>query len=241
MNEIHALTLASMQHDMARLDQVASNLANATTPAYQRQVVVARAFTDALAQAEGARPAQVLTDSRPGSLQTTGRPLDIALQGEGYLEVLTQQGPAYTRRGNLAVDARGRLTTSQGHPIMAATGDLQMSGRHPLIDGNGNVSEVLPDGTTARLGRLKVVRFEAGAALARLGDGLHLAPEGQAPAPVPEPEVAIRQGALENANVNTAREMVELMQTMRHFETLHRVVQGYDEMVGGAVRRLTEN
>lgn len=237
MNEIYTLGLASLQHDMARVDAVAANLANVSTPGYKRQVVATRAFAD---QVDGAQAAAVLTDTRAGTLRTTGQPLDLVLAGDGWFEVLTDQGPAYTRRGNFSVDARGRLVTAQGHAVMGKSGELQLAGRTPTIDAAGNVSEILSAGDApVPVGQLKVLRFEPGQSLQRLGDGL-VAP-AERMLPVEDHEVQLRQGALENANVNTTHEMVDLIQTMRHFESVHRVVQGYDEMVGGAVRKLSES
>ena len=246
MQEIFALALTSMQNDMARLDQVALNLANVATPGYKRQVLAVQPFAEAMrgAAAQAGAPetaaSAVVSDLRTGTLKTTGQPLDLALAGEGYFEVLTDSGPAYTRKGDFTVDARGRLVTAQGFPVMGKGGDIRLAGRAPTIDEAGNVSEAATDGSAAAVavGQLKVVRFDKSQALRRLGDGL-LAP-GEGMAVLADGEVRLRQGALENSNVNATREMVDLMQAMRHFETMHRVVQGYDEMIGGAVRKLGE-
>ncbi|HSV48017.1 MAG TPA: flagellar hook basal-body protein [Ramlibacter sp.] len=244
MQEILALTLTSLQHDMARLDHVALNLANVATPGYKRQVLAVQPFAEAMrgaaAQAGATEPAAVVSDLRTGTIKTTGQPLDLALAGDGYFEVLTDSGPAYTRKGDFTVDARGRLVTAQGFPVMGKGGDIRLSGRAPTIDEAGNVSEAATDGSGAAVavGQLKVVHFDKSQALRRLGDGL-LAP-GEGMALLADGEVRLRQGALENSNVNATREMVDLMQAMRHFETMHRVVQGYDEMIGGAVRKLGE-
>jgi flagellar basal-body rod protein FlgF len=241
MQEVFALTLASMRNDMARMDHVALNLANVSTPGYKRQVVATRPFIDALQDAQGLQLSEVLTDTRAGTVKSTGQPLDLALAGEGFFEVMTAKGPAYTRAGSFNVDARGRLVTSQGYPVMGKNGDIHLTGRSPTVDSAGNVSEAgATDGSqqATPIGQLKVVRFDKSEDLQRLGEGLFAAGEGMTL--IPEADVQIRQGALENANVNTTREMVDLIQTMRHFETMHRVVQGYDEMIGAAVRKLTE-
>lgn len=240
MQEIFALTLASMQQDMVRLDQVALNLANVATPGYKRQVVAARPFADVLQDAQAAQAPAVLTDARAGTARSTGQPLDLALTGVGYFEVLTEKGPAYTRVGNFSVDPRGRLVTSQGYPVMGKNGDIHLTGRSPTVDSVGNLTEAALDGSlqVTPLGQLKVVRFDNPQALQRMGEGLVSPGEGMTV--LPDADIQIRQGALENANVNTAREMVDLIQTMRHFESMHRVVQGYDEMIGTAVRKLAE-
>lgn len=235
MNEIYTLGLASLQHDQARVEAVASNLANVSTPGYKRQVVATRPFADQVEEAQAA----VLTDTRAGTVRPTGQPLDLVLAGDGWFEVLTEHGPAYTRRGNFSVDARGRIVTAQGHAVMGKSGEIQLTGRAPVIDAAGNVTETGAAGEAVPVGQLKILRFDPGQPLQRLGDGL-VAPADRM-TPVEDHEVQLRQGALENANVNTTHEMVDLIQTMRHFESVHRVLQGYDEMVGGAVRKLTES
>lgn len=239
MQEIFALTLGSMQNDMSRLDQVAMNLVNATTPGYKRQVVAPRPFVQALEDAQALAPPQVLTDMRAGTVKSTGQPLDLALVGDGFFEVLTDSGPAYTRKGNFTVDARGRLVTAQGYPVMGKGGDIQLVGRTPVIDSMGQVSESVDGAAQATpVGQLKIVRFDNPQGLQRLGEGLVAAGDGMTV--LADSQVQLRQGALENANVNSTREMVDLIQTMRHFETMHRVIQGYDDMIGSAVRKLAE-
>lgn len=259
MQGIFAISLVSMQQDMSRLDRVALNLANATTAGYKREVVAARPFVDVLdaeAMAQGVSMAevwsdelaqqqgalQVLTDARPGSVKVTGSPFDVALSGEGYFEVTTDQGPAYTRQGSFHVDARGRLVTAQGYPVMGKGGDIYLTTQTPVIDVAGRITE--PKATTGAaaaapgtaVAQLKVVRFDDPKALQRLGDGLVAAGPGLAVAD--DGQVSIQQGALENSNVTSMQEMVELLQTMRHFESMQRVVQGYDEMIGSAIRKL---
>lgn len=257
MKDVYAVSLASMHQDMGRLDRVALNLANVGTPGYKREVVAAVPFAAALetAAAQG-RPAspdaaptpaaagalRVLTDARPGTIRVTGAPLDVALASEGFLEVATEHGPAYTRQGDLRLDARGRLVTAAGHPVMGMNGEIHLVTRTPVIDAAGRITE--PDATTGPsatapgtpVAQLKVVAFEDPASLARLGRGLVAA--GAAPTVLGPDRVQIRQGALENANVESVHEMLELVQTMRHFESMQKVILGYDELVGMAIRKL---
>jgi len=256
MDRVLALALASMHQDMNRLDVVAHNLANATTPGYKRQVVTHPRFGEVLAeatevQAAGADPAapagpasRVLTDARAGTLKVTGRPLDLALEGDGWFEVLTDAGPAYTRQGDLRVDARGRLVTAQGFPVMGRGGEIVLTTPRPVVDAAGNVTEPEASSGPAAVApgtpvaQLKVVKLANAVTAPRLGNGLVAS---QAPVTLAsEGEVAIRQGALENANVSSMQEMVQLMETMRHFESMQKVAQGYDEMLGAAIRTIGE-
>jgi flagellar basal-body rod protein FlgF len=259
MQNVFAIALASMHHDMSRMDRVALNLANVSTPGYRREVVAVRPFAVVLDDARAAQAAtaagvttadpanapgavQVVTDTRPGTLSVTGNPLDVALTGDGFFEVSTPEGPAYTRQGSFAVDARGRLVTSSGHPVMGRNGEIVLTTRTPVIDVEGRITE--PDAITGPsaadsgtvIAQLKVVRFEDARSLRRLGQGL--VAQGTGMTEVGAGEAQLRQGALENANVSSMHEMVQMIETMRHFESMQRVAQGYDEMLGTAIRKL---
>ncbi|VVE50352.1 flagellar biosynthesis protein FlgF [Pandoraea communis] len=243
MTDILAVALYAMQDDMARLNGVANNLANLSTPGYKRQVPVSAGFSamvsgmsgDAsqnVAQANTGSVAQRI-DPRPGTLKRTGAPLDLAIAGDGFFEIATQSGPAYTRKGNFHVDTRGRLVTEQGDPVMGKGGEVALTGSHPVIDSTGNVTE---DGRV--VAQLRVVRFERAQNMTSLGYGAYIS--GDSGTTVQDVDLQIRQGYLENANVTNMQEMVQLMQTMRHFESMQKVAQGYDDMLGNAIRKLSE-
>jgi len=242
MDQILSIALRSMQQDARQLDRIGMNLANAQTVGYQRETA-ARPF----AHLAGAIPAPTgaALDVRPGTLRSTGHQLDVALGGPGWFEVRTEHGTAYTRQGNFRVDAQGRLVTAQGHAVQGLDGDIQLPHAMPSIDVQGRIFEgALPGAAPGRtdgapIAQLKVVTAKQGAAAQRLGGGLVLL-EGE-PQPLPPGEAQVRQGFLENANVNSMQEMVDLMQTMRHFESMQKVALGHDEMMGAAIRRLGEN
>lgn len=250
MNEVLSVVLASMHADVARVERVGMNLANARTPGYRREVVSAMPF-DARMEAAGLRMAApagaayaVHTDTRAGTLQSTGQSLDLAIVGDGWFEVATDQGIAYTRQGNFRLDARGRMVTQAGLPLVGSGGDIQLLHGNPVIDSSGRVFEGTAGGTVALkadrapVAQLRVVRFEAGAAMERLGDGLvRVQAEGSL---VPEGSVQVQQGFLENSNVSHMQEMVRLMEAVRHMESMQKVAIGYDEMLGASIRRLGE-
>ncbi len=250
MQEILAIALRSMQQDAARLEQIGTNVANVSTPGYKRQTLVARAegalapsfaqvMTGVASGAEASAPAtplhafDLVRDMSAGTLRPTGRNLDVALQGPGWFEVQGNSGPAYTRQGDFQLDARGRLVTARGEAVQGQGGDILLSSGAFSIDAAGRVVQ---DGRS--VDRLRVVSFSKGDAMRPIGGGLFVSEEnGQL---LGESDVQVRQGFLENANVQHAREMVDLMQTMRHFESIQRAVQGYDDMVGSAIRKLGE-
>jgi flagellar basal-body rod protein FlgG len=245
MNELLAITLQSMQADMARLDQVGMNLANVLTPGYKRSLAVQApiaSFADHLGGASAAHLPSALpgvrfvTDARAGTLKATGQPLDIAITGNGFFEVTTPSGPAYTRQGNFRLDTRGRLVTEAGHAVMGVAGEIALDSANAVVSTNGKITSAA---TQAVLGQLKLVQFAEAAAPQRLGDGLFGAAPGMSV--LPESEVQVRQGYLENSNAASTLEMASLVQAMRHFEGMQKVVQGYDEMLGLAIRKLGES
>lgn len=247
MQPVLAVALTAMHQDMERLDRVALNLANAATPGYKREIVAARPFVDAMTQAASnpsidmgpiQQQPMMLVDGRPGTLKSTGQPLDLALTGEGFFEIRTENGLAYTRDGSFRKDEQGRLVTSQGHAVAGRDGDITLTTLAPTIDAAGRITE---DENTARnvaavAPHIKVVRFDDTKGMQRLGNGLLSA--GAGITTVGDADVRIRQGALENSNVSTMQEMVQLMQTMRHFESVQKVAQGYDEALGTAIHKL---
>ena len=246
MNPLLAVTLQSMQADMARMDQVAMNLANAHTIGYKRDVLAAPPFARLLAAGEatltGAQPTRHM-DQRSGSLKASGQPLDVALAGPGWFEVRTDEGLAYTRQGDFRADAQGRLVTARGHAVLGTSGEIRLPPGVPVIDAEGRIYEGGAAGASAvrlraeSVSQIKVVQFDPAAVPVRRGDGL-VTFEGM-PQPA-EGRVELRQGFLENSNVSSMQEMVQLMQTVRHFESLQKITLGYDEMLGNAVRKLGE-
>lgn len=236
MDPILALTLHSMHDDLGRLEKIGMNLSNLATPGYKRDISVVRPFGTLVDAAGGARLESV-SDVAAGSLRPGGGPLDVALAGDGFFEIATDNGPAYTRQGDFRIDARGRLVTARGQAVQGVGGDLVLTGTTPTIDSAGRVTETGANGPRA-VGQIKVVRFDRHASLQRLGDGLFAAGSGMVSAS--DAEAKVQQGSLENSNVSSVHEMVQMMQTVRHFESVQRATQGYDDMIGMAIRKLGE-
>lgn len=191
------------------------------------------------ARAPGQAQQRTVTDVRPGTLRITGQPLDLALAGPGYFEVATDAGPAYTRAGNFRLDGGGRIVTAAGLPLQGQAGEIRLAGldlRSVRIDAAGRVFE-----GERMVDQLKVLRFDRPALLQRLGNTLLGAADAAGmPRPVADADVQLRQGMLENANVDNAQEMIELTRATRHFESLQRGLQIYDELLGTALRRIAE-
>ena len=247
MHEILALTLQSLQQDMTRVQGIAMNLSNAQTVGYKREMNMARPFSE-FVQA-GASPVsdtpQVAgktmpaVDLQPATLRSTGQSLDLALEGEGWFEIQTANGLAYTRQGNFQLDALGRLVTAQGYPVMGTDGEIVLPTSALSIDATGNIFDTVAAGgsePSRALTQLRIVLPDDAGSLQRLGAGM-FAIDGSV-TQMPDAAVQLRQGSLENSNVSAMREMTDLMQAMRHFESLQKVAHAVDDMLGTAIRKL---
>lgn len=233
------LTLISMQSDMARMNVVANNAANALTPGFKKAyVTVERSLgLNELSIDKGDRihggafVTKVLTDFSSGTLRQTGNPLDVALLDRGYLEVATDSGVAYTRVGALRVDPGGRLVTQGGLAVAGVAGDIVLTTPMPVIDREGKVFEA-----GKPVAQIKVVDFVDSAVLSPIGGGLFVASADIHPALIERPRIV--QGQLENSNVDSTYEMVKLLETFRHFESSSRVLQSYDDLRDKVFRSL---
>jgi flagellar basal body rod protein FlgG len=216
------LTGASLNSDVDRLRLLSHNLANVTTPGYRRDVAVTRAF-DAHVSAQ--------VDRTQGALRYSANSLDIALEGDGFFVLQTAAGPVLTRHGALQLDPSGRLVGPDGAAVMGTSGEIMLSQPEPRIDQAGNVW----DGDK-QVGALRVVRAPAEASMTSLGNGLYACD-----APLQELESPrLRQGYVEASNVVPMREMVRMIETMRHFEAGQRLLRSHDEMMERALGILGE-
>jgi flagellar basal-body rod protein FlgG len=240
MADTLAIAARSMTDDIARMAAISHNLANAATPGFKRELMVSRPFVNfvqgTVLSGEGAlavrRPGSPgpRTDHGAGPMQYTGHGLDLAIEGEGFFEIDDVKGPLYTRQGNFQLDGNGRLVDHAGRAVLGSAGEIRIDSAAPRIDRQGRVY----DGETL-VGQLRIVRFDDPQAMSRLGAGLSAAGPQEAQ-PIADPH--LRQGYVEASNVVTANEMVQLIETMRHFESNQKLIQGYDDVLERAIRTL---
>lgn len=229
----HALSAAesSMQNAVHRMHAISHNLANVSTPGYKKEVLLERPFgmqfSAALAQLDRTQ-AQPVIDQGAGMLKFTGNPLDVAVEGDGFFEVMTPQGPAYTRQGNFRVGVDGRLVTTGGMPVMGVGGEVHLDGQDTVIDQGGRIWQ-----QGKLVDQLRVIQFAEPGTLQRLSAGLYAS--GGAAVESEVSKSTVRQGYLEAANVVMMDEMVRMIETMRQFESSQRVIQGYDTMMEKAI------
>lgn len=218
-------TVASgTKHILEQQATTAHNLANVTTTGFKAQIDAFRAVP---VQGEGLPTRSFVVnetigaDLSSGPLQVTGRDLDVAVKGSGWIAVQMPDGTeAYTRNGALQMSANGLLTTAAGYPVQGDGGPITVPPEVTVaIGGDGTVSTIATTtkpGAPTTLGRLKLVNPAPGD-LVRGDDGLFRMKDGSA-APS-DPNVAVAGGALEGSNVNPVDSMVTMISLARSFET----------------------
>lgn len=240
MSDTIAIIEASMRADAESLRVLGQNIANAEVTAYRRQIPVQAAGFDALVGFAAVDPTgtqarepvtELAVDTRPGTLKTTGQPFDLAVEGNGFFVLQTAAGPVFTRRGDFHAGADGILTAASGHVVLGANGPIHVGAGLPSIEADGSV----------RIGadivdQLQLNHFADESKLRYVGEGLYADVDGAA-VPI-DGYAVVRQGFLETSNVVPVTEMVQLMETMRRFETAQRFVRGYDQMIEKAISEL---
>ena len=213
--------LSGMRTRLEELDRLAFDLANVSTAGYKTERLAKMAaerdeFATALEAAVDVVGSGTKIDFSSGIIATTGRDLDVAIDGRGFFEVETARGLRYTRNGSFQRRADGTLTTADGEPVMGDGG--------PITLGPGAVS-VSADGTVksgnAIVGRLRVVEFGSEADLIRESGSRFRALTGATPE---EGEPKVIGGALEQSNVSIVDRMAALTELSRGFEALQRGV-----------------
>jgi flagellar basal-body rod protein FlgF len=261
-----------------KVETIANNVANANTVGFKKDQLVFKEHLTALTQGiedihiprkefspadfyhtQGAENAMVAvagsyTIHEQGEFIPTSNPLDIALKGEGFLEVLTPTGVRFTRKGNLSINRDGELVSDQGYKILSSLNATQEELRSPAgensfpkpeervikIPTNSKVTisqdgEILsPNGS---IGNLSIVEFVDKHALKKEGNSLFITPD-EANISRTDVKTTVNQGFLEGSNVNAIEEMSELIKAHRHFESIQKAINAYDSISGKAANEI---
>ncbi len=213
---------------------IANNLANVSTTGFKRDRISFESMlrgSRQIRQTRGInynRIRRIGTDFSQGGLRHTGRPLDVAIDGQGFFKIRSQGKIFYTRQGSLALDQDGILKTTAGYPVLGDSGQtIQLpatQGRAISIDEQGNIAI---NGVAAGA-RLQVFTVSDTSKLKKVGNSLFTLEAG-ATDQVAE-SARIVQGSLETSNVNMMEEMVRMIDTQRKFEALHKVLKSYSTL-----------
>ncbi len=222
-----------------KMDVIANNLANMTTPAFKGEDMM---FVEHLRKTgENDRVSLVqdialLRNISEGPMTKTENPLDLAISGPGYFVVETVDGERYTRNGTFQLDAQGQIVTTQGDPLLAADGN-------PItIPVNETEISVARDGSVSAgetlISRIQIVSFENEQALEKQSNSL-LAPGDQEPQPAEEGEVI--QGMIEGSNVQGIVEVTRMINTIRSYTATSKLVDQEHERQRRAIQVLVSS
>jgi flagellar basal body rod protein FlgG len=218
-------TARSLSYYLRAQEVTANNLANVSSDAFKGDRLTARQ----LPGQSFAIPVQK-TDLGQGVFRQTGRPLDVALDGPGFLVVATGAGERLTRGGSLQIDREGRLADAHGAPLLGADGPIFVAGRDLEVHGDGTVKA---DG--AVVGRLRLVTHE-GEPMRKEGHG-RFVPQG-ALEPAIEGVTRVRQGSVEAPNVDPMLSMVDLIEIQRAYAANLDALKAMDGVLGTVVNQV---
>ncbi len=254
---IRALYTAAsgMNAQQMNLDTIANNLANSSTNGFQQRRVQ---FTDLLYQSDvvpgaaatqqttvaaglqtglGVRPGSTEILQTQGDLATTGNPLDVAIKGAGFFQVLLPSGQTgYTRAGSFHLDAQGNVVTPDGNALQPSIA-IPADATNISIGGDGTVSVTLPNQTQAsKVGVIQTAMFQNPGGLNSVGNNIYLPTAASGEAIVGSPGGTeglgqLQQNALEQSNVSVVDQFVQMIVAQRSYESNSRVVKAADEML----------
>jgi flagellar basal-body rod protein FlgF len=257
-----------------KVETIANNVANANTVGFKKDQLVFKEHLTALTKGaddihiprkefspadfyhtQGAENAMVSVDGsytihEQGQFIPTSNPLDIALKGDGFLEVLTPTGVRFTRKGNLSMNREGELVTDQGHRVLSHLNMTNSSLREPAsassvppaeervikLPANAKITISLDGEVLTREGsvaKLSIVEFSDKHALKKEGNSLFITPD-ENNINRTDIKTTVNQGFLEGSNVNAIEEMSELIKAHRHFESIQKAINAYDSISGKA-------
>lgn len=204
-------------------EAVSNNLANASTVGFKSELTAFQSLPvlgsglatriNAVAQGKG-------EDMSQGASVSTGRSLDVAVSGPGWMAVQAPDGSeAYTRAGNLQLTSSGQLTDAAGNPVMGASGPISVPDSTQIRIGEDGTISTVPAGsgpnTVTAIGRIKLVNPAVGQLVQGSDSLMHMVDGSTAPA---DDAVHVTSGALESSNVNPSAELVKMIALSRQFD-----------------------
>ena len=204
---------------LTQLDFVANNVANVSTPGFKSEHLY-YAMKGKAAQ-ENSRvdlgTTATTIDFAQGTLNRTGNKFDLAIEGDGFFTIQTRNGIAYTRNGNFILNKNNEIITHAGDYVLGESGKIVISGESVVIDSDGSIQV---DGSVA--GKLRITAFSNSGDVSRAAAGQYL-DSGKA-GPKKADNYKIASGYLEMSNVNAVKEMVDMIDIQRTFETYQKII-----------------
>jgi len=218
------IAASGMLAEQIRQDQIANDLANASTAGYKADRTSQHTFGDLLldnsstgaqvgSQSTAVQVDRIQTDFSPKPSRDTGEPLDFAVVGEGFFSIRTAQGTRYTRNGEFRADANGQLVTAEGNAVLGRNGQPVLAGADGRVDPRA-------------LGVVNLTNPR------KEGDNLISGTPGG------NSTSEVRAGALEGSGADASRSMVDMISSLRAFEAGQKVIQTIDETLGKAATQV---
>ena len=246
MDRVLYVAMTGAKHILAQQATVTQNLANVTTSGFRAQVDAFRAVPvihAGLATRAYVVDATVGSDFKPGVIQTTGRDLDVAINGKGWIAVQGEDGKeAYTRYGSLAINSNGLVQTRTGLNVLSSGGTLSVPPDSEITVAKDGTISVLPSSGAknqiSEVGRIKLVNPPE-ENLVRGDDGLfRLRDSGTADV---NETVTLHSGGLESSNVSASEALVNMISLSRQFDLHMKLLQKAEQNDAKAAQMLSQN
>ena len=234
-----------------QLDVVANNVANVNTNGFKADKSLFEEYLASNAHEDNfARPDRRVSfvqdrgtyrDFSQGPAEQTKNPLDVAIDGNGFLVVQTPAGERYTRNGGLQINTQGQLVTASGLPVLGTGGPIvfQPGDKEITINGDGGVS--VREGVNrvdSLRGKLRLVSFAQAQSLLKEGSNLYSAGAGANPQPATN--IKVRQGYIEKSNVNSVLEMSQMIEVTRAYTQMATLLQTQSDLHKSAIEKLAD-
>lgn len=235
MDKAVYIAMASGQNIMAAQAIHANNLANANTTGFQADFAQARSlgvyYGEGLSTRAYSRAENPGTDFNRGALNETGRDLDMAVEGDGWITIQAPDGSeAFTRAGSLKLDPTGQLLTGNNLPVLGNAGPIALPPADKVSLGADGTISIRPAGQTtdvlATIDRIKLVKPDS-VDLVKGNDGLIRHRDGEKQ--LPDASIRLRSGFLETSNVNAVDELTSIMALARQFEVNVKMMKVIEE------------
>lgn len=224
-----------------KMNLVANNIANVNTPGYRADKMLFEEYVYNTKVENQEKISMVLDygqfkDTARGQMTSTGNPLDVALDGPGYMMVETPEGTKYTRAGNFTLNNDGTLVTPAGNPVLD-NGEGQITipeGVKEIVITNDG--QIMTD--QGAVGQIGIVEFDNVQMMKSTGDGYYRV-EGNA-APLPAVNTMMKQNMLEGSNVQAVLEMTDLIEISRQYQSNQKALQNEHELQRSTIQKLSE-